>query len=514
MIEPRAAAAAFGAVFVAATLLSAGCSREASTPAQVESQPEATESPSPKVAPQAARLLATLEQLRRAGREREALALAQGYLREHPATPRLHYAIGVLHGYLEDHEAAMQAFELELQADPGHFESRHGMAAALTRLGRLEASLSFLRACLSMRPDDTEVRFQLGRNLSALGRLDEARAPIEASVTALDSADAWAELGLLEKRAMRWPQAREAYATALRREPEHLAALLNLGQVLQRLGENETAAFLLDRHRQRAVLADRLDQAERSSRLSGATATNFAQLAGLQEAHGRRAEAQTSYRRALQLDPGHVPATLGLALLLLENGAADEAMPLAAGALLRAPRSAQTHYVLGRVRLARGQVEAAEAAFAASRDAGAWDAGHFAGVARAYRQAGELASAQALLDLALQDLGTNSDPLQREQGLLALARSQPGQALAPLRAAADGEPDDLEAWLGLAIAADQSGDADAGAEAMAQAVRLARKQVLLGYAGETLTQALRPLPGAAPVLERFQRQLDASDSRR
>lgn len=371
----------------------------AAAPAAGPSPAPIAESPPPQLPPEAAALLGRLEALRRVHQE-EGLALARAYLAEHPGTPRLHYAIGVLLGSKEDHRAAIAEFERELAADPGHFESHRGMAAAWMRLGQPAAALPHLETCLAMRPGHAETRFQVGRVLSVMARFDEAEAHLAAAAAERDDADGWGELGLLHRRRGDLEAAIADFRRALERDPRHSASLLNLGQLLIRTGAAEEGAALLERHRQVSLLEDRLDHLERSSRLTGATAANFAALADAQLRLGRKDEAIASYRRALELDPEHALAALGLASLLLERGQVEEATRWSVVALMEAPDSLRTHYVLGMVRLAKGQYDEADRAFEASRQRGEWGVEAHLRIAEAYLGAGELDRAARELDRA------------------------------------------------------------------------------------------------------------------
>ncbi len=373
---------------------------EAAPPAAGPMPAPIAESPPQQLPPEAAALLGRLEALRRVHREEEGLDLALAYLAEHPGTPRLHFAIGVLHGSKEDHRAAIAAFERELAADPGHFESHRGMAAAWMRLGQPAEALTHLETCRAMRPDHTETRFQLGRVLSSLARFDEAEPHLQAAALELDDADGWGELGLLHRRRGDLEAAIADFRRALDRDPGHSTALVNLGQLMVRTGAAEEGAALLERHRQISLLEDRLDHLERSSRLAGATAANFAALADVQLRLGSKEEAIASYRRALEMDPEHALAALGLASLLLERGELEEATRWSVVALMEAPESLRTHFVLGMVRLAKGQYEEADRAFEASRQRGEWGAEAHLRVAEAYLGAGELDRAARELDRA------------------------------------------------------------------------------------------------------------------
>jgi tetratricopeptide (TPR) repeat protein len=69
--------------------------------------------------------------------------------------------------------------------------------------------------------------------------------------------------------------------------------------------------------------------------------------------------AESAYRQALALDPGHLDATLNLGALLCDEGRCREAVPLYASALERRPDAAAIHYNLAIALEDLGEHEAA-----------------------------------------------------------------------------------------------------------------------------------------------------------
>lgn len=462
------------------------------------------ESPPPQLAPETSSLLTRLEQLRKEHREDEGLELARRHLAAHPGTPRLHYAMGVLLGSRADHRGAIREFELELASDPGHFESHRGLALAATLVGEFDRSIRHLEICAGMRPQDPEIAFQLGRNLSARRRYDEAEPRLTAAARLRDDADSWAELGLLHRRRGEDTKAAAAFRRALGRDPNHVATLLNLGQLMVREGDRQTGEALLARHRERAQLADLLDHLERSSRLGEATAANFTALADAQIRSGKVEEAAASYRRALALDPNSPIAALGLAALLLETGELAEASRWSVVAVLAAPTDQRAHFVLGMVRLARGQVDAAERAFQDSRRLRAWGveaflrtaeayerAGHQDRADRAYRQADRLAPGDSLVAIAL--------------GRRALRRGAPAEAAERVRAMLAREPSAADGWMLLAIASESLGRDKDAEEAWRAAIRLQRIELLAPGGATRIAARFSGLPNARPALDEYLR---------
>jgi tetratricopeptide (TPR) repeat protein len=182
--------------------------------------------------------------------------------------------------------------------------------------------------------------------LLATGRLDPARA-WAGQVASSDSpslqaarADLLLELG--EEAA-----ARAAFDAALEADPESASALAGLGQLEQRAGDPEAALALFDR----AVAAD-------------SAHPNYAYLAasaGL--ALGRTDEAKSALRTLLRRHPEHVAACNDLAWLLAEEGEELELALALAERAIRLDARPEVLDTLGWVRLRRGEIEPAIAAF-------------------------------------------------------------------------------------------------------------------------------------------------------
>jgi len=182
--------------------------------------------------------------------------------------------------------------------------------------------------------------------LLATGRLEPARAWAE-QVASSDSPSLQAARAELLLELGEEAAARAAFDAALEADPESASALAGLGQLEQRAGDPEAALALFDR----AVAAD-------------SAHPNYAYLAasaGL--ALGRTDEAKSALRTLLRRHPEHVAACNDLAWLLAEEGEElDLALALAERAI-RLDARPEVLDTLGWVRLRRGEIEPAIAAF-------------------------------------------------------------------------------------------------------------------------------------------------------
>jgi tetratricopeptide (TPR) repeat protein len=203
-----------------------------------------------------------------------------------------------------------------------------------------------------------------------------------------DDVDAQFNLALTEERLGASDRARSAYQAALRLDPDHLPSLVNLARLERQTGRAERAAQLLESASRRAALASE--------------PALWVQLSMTERVTGNLADAESAARRALSLrrDPGAYEA---LALVASARGQDREAELLATSALRLDEARASTHVTLGLVAYRLGEVGRARAEFdrAAALDPSSADAWanlgalalgwrDYAGAERAYGRATEI----------------------------------------------------------------------------------------------------------------------------
>jgi Flp pilus assembly protein TadD len=113
--------------------------------------------------------------------------------------------------------------------------AQSGTAASvqeLLRRGQFEAALQAVDRGVAARPGDAEMRFLRAVVLMEMQRDSEALAAfVRLTEDFPELPDPWNNIALLHARAGRAEAARQALETALRNDPSHRTARINLGQV-------------------------------------------------------------------------------------------------------------------------------------------------------------------------------------------------------------------------------------------------------------------------------------------
>src|SRR4029453_8396959 len=275
---------------------------------------------------------------------------------------------------------------------------------------KLEEAASLYRQGLKLRPSWTEGRFGLGAVLYELDQYTEARAAFRrAAAEDPKSATAWTMQGLCSFRLKEYESAlseiQKGRELGLGDNPDlqaiagyHVAILLTRFGRFEVAYENLRDFALRDRDSPGVVEAFglavlRLPYLPAEAPLEKREMILRAGRAGYQPPRGLRAAgtrrifevmvhrypeepniryawgvyllqdepeaALAEFRRALGLDPAHVPAMCQIALQLIKEGRYQEALPQAELAATTDPRSFVARNVLGRTLLELGEVERA-----------------------------------------------------------------------------------------------------------------------------------------------------------
>jgi Flp pilus assembly protein TadD len=273
---------------------------------------------------------------------------------------------------------AVHAFELARSLNPQDALGVSCLAVALLHLGRTVEAERWAREAIAIDGSQGSYWANLGACLYVQSRWAEAALTFrEAASRDRSNAAIWSNLGEAEQRLGRLPEAQAAFEQSLAINPRQASSVLGLASVIGQQGRVEEGLALIttvlnqvpdyapawlaagnmlslqgkfqeaiDRLRRAAELApDRYEVRYNLGKLLADTwelagAENLARglirdfpniadgwaLQGKvqQQAIGRLAEAESSYRKALDLDPDHADAQGNLAILTLLLGKLDQ----------------------------------------------------------------------------------------------------------------------------------------------------------------------------------------------
>jgi len=287
-----------------------------------------------------------------------------------------------------------------ISVDPGAVGARLLLGRAYAAAGDAEAAIEQVEKELAANPDNVEAQIVMARARLQQGREPEARKLI----AALPDQAAGRPLAL-ETRAMLamnagdFPAAVDAYRRLLEVVPAG-GYVIKLATALRRAGRTDEAVTVLDEWLNR----------------NPDDAPVWLAAGDIQLLLGNEAKAISSYRSALEADPGSAAAMNNIAWLLRERDP-DEALRLAEKAVELQPASAALRDTLGMVLLARGEPEAAVESFRAGleRAPDAPDLNYH--LARALVAAGRQDEAREPLRRALES-GTSFGERRKAEALL------------------------------------------------------------------------------------------------
>jgi tetratricopeptide (TPR) repeat protein len=152
--------------------------------------------------------------LRRAGRPRDAIVQYREALRILPRSPMAHNNLAFTLAELGNYDEAIAHYTEAIGLMPGYAEARNNLALALAAQGKVDAAVREAREAVRLAPERADLRFNLAAFLARDKQLDEA--------------------------------VRE-YGEGLRRKPGHADSYYRLGLVLIEQGRRDAAAYYLER---------------------------------------------------------------------------------------------------------------------------------------------------------------------------------------------------------------------------------------------------------------------------
>lgn len=221
-----------------------------------------------------------------------ALADLEASLRGPDPNPQAHYQAGVCHTILRDYSKALDSFRSARELGVHGWELELGFGIAYFHLHQDEKARGHFERTLSLKPDDPNALFHLGRLDFKVG--DAARAS-------------------------------ERFRQVLARQPDHQGALFSLGSALIRQGKDREGKKVLEHHRRVGHLQGRLKSLSLMADSPKASAEVFADLGDVFLELGRKEDALRAYEKAEDLTPGTALTGLGRGTLAYGQGDWTEA---------------------------------------------------------------------------------------------------------------------------------------------------------------------------------------------
>ncbi|MEM9556186.1 MAG: tetratricopeptide repeat protein [Acidobacteriota bacterium] len=437
----------------------------------------------------------------------DGIDVLRAHLVTQPDAVGVHHLLGVLHGAQGEHEKAVDELELALADDPESVDTLYNLGLAHNALGEVDTANDYLRRALDQDSDRADAALLLGQNLKLAGATDEAALFLERGARAADAAGqpmptGWFELGLIQRQRGELGAAERSMRKVLAARPDHLGALLNLGQILQRLGNEVESGQLLARHTELARAADELDLLQRTTQLETATTDDFLKLGRYQLERGDLGRAAEAFQGALARSPDDLEALLGLGRAQLDRGNIDGARGAFGRAVQAHGESFEAHFFFGLASHLAGDIETAQRAIFRSRELGDWGGREYTFLGNVFLATGMIADARLAYERAIEIDAERADAWYR----LAFAASIQEDHEAAARAideVLERQPGDGDSLLLAGLARwhlQQRGDAEILLRKAAVARRVARFGVA---ADDNAIRQFETLPGHEEPLERY-----------
>ena len=225
------------------------------------------------------------------GQIQEALDSVEMLTKGYPNEPLLYNISGVCYKAIGQLGVAVEYFEKALAIKPDYTEVNYNLGLTLQELGQLDAAVESYKKALAVNPNYAEAHNNLGVTLKELGQLDSAVECYEKAITSQpDYAEAHNNLGLAFYELDQVDLAVESYKKALAIKPDYAEVNYNLGNALNDLGQLDDAVKSYEK-----ALAIKPDYAEAHNNLGNV----FKDL-------GQLDDAIKSYERALAIKPDYL----------------------------------------------------------------------------------------------------------------------------------------------------------------------------------------------------------------
>jgi len=206
---------------------------------------------------------------------------------------------------------ALNAIELLFKEHPNESLLFNIRGACYAALGKLEDAVKNYESALAIKPDYSDVSYNLGNVLKDLGQLEDAAESYEKTL-AIEPLYLAAQfnLGVTFQELGRLNDAAEQYEKALNIKPDNIEARINLGYIYQTLGELEDAIY-----QYQSILAIDSENEEALNNL-GAVYRDL----------GHSDKAISYYKKALEVNPVFAGAYYNLGFIYQDLGQVEDSI--------------------------------------------------------------------------------------------------------------------------------------------------------------------------------------------
>ena len=278
-----------------------------------------------------------------------ALAAVDAMAKKDPGSAAVQELRGRVQLSRKDYVAAREAFEQALKIDPALFVAISNLAGIDMIEKKPDQAVKRLEAAIKADPRNQYAHLALAEVRSRSGASAEEVKGILAEAIKVAPGSASARLQLIELT-LRKRQYKEALVAA----QEAAAALPNDVSVLDAVGRAQMEA---------GDVEQAISTFRRLAGVDQKSGAPYVRLADVYLAAGRKPQAETALRKAIEVEPGLVPAQEALVKLMLSGNRQRELLEMARGMQQAAPKNAHGYALEALVHLRSKAVEAAMATF-------------------------------------------------------------------------------------------------------------------------------------------------------
>ena len=397
--------------------------------------------------------------------------------------PTVHNLLGYLLLAQGNPAAAVPELQTTVALSPNKLDARNNLGNALRQTSQYDAAAAQYQYVLDHPapggPDPARVKFNLATVLGQAGHTDESLAQFS-ELTAGGNADAgvYKNYGFFLQKAGRSADAAAALQKSAELNPKDASASLSAGELYAKSGQYDPAIASLTKalgpqadpkldtpaeydayfalgesYAAKGDQPQAIKEFDTASKLQPQNSVPLYNKGVLQQQAGLNADAETSYRSALHLDPNNVQIQTALGALLADMGDTAEAVSLLSAGVPNLPQNAQAAPFYSRL----GDLYAKQKNYSDANNArlqaislNPQDTDTRVALADSYMTQGQYVSALTQYNLAAEARPSDA-AIQNQRGVAYKNLKQYPKALAAFKRAAALSPDNAQVQNNLGV---------------------------------------------------------------